>query len=98
MYLTSTADSIIAVPMQLLGSEQSLYRQGEAMDLNVRAFRLAQEATAETPYAVQAGKTASRKGGLLGGPARASSISRARRVEIAKQASDTRWKKSKANG
>jgi hypothetical protein len=46
------------------------------------------EATPETD-----GKGYARKGGLLGGNARAKSLSPKRRQEIAKKAAATRWKK-----
>lgn len=65
------------------------------MDLNVRAFRTVQAALAE-PTEPDKRKEASRRGGLLGGRARASSVSAKRRKEIAKQASAARWKKSTA--
>jgi hypothetical protein len=66
------------------------------MDLNVRAFRTVQEAFNEKSDEVTARKDASRKGGLIGGPSRARSISAARRVEIAKKASAARWRKRTA--
>jgi hypothetical protein len=66
------------------------------MDLNVRAFRVVQEATRGDVPTSDAKKAASSKGGLIGGPSRAKSISRERRVEIAKKASRARWKKSVA--
>jgi hypothetical protein len=70
------------------------------MDLNVRAFRVVQQALSENKDspAVAAKKASSRKGGLLGGPSRAMSISRRRRVEIAKKASRARWSKTKEKG
>ena len=67
------------------------------MDLNVRAFRTVQEALREHPTEENARKTASRKGGLAGGRARAASISAERRREIAKKASTTRWSKHRAD-
>lgn len=63
------------------------------MDLNVRAFRTVQAALAE-PVEPDKRKVAARKGGLLGGPSRARSVSAKRRIEIAAQASAVRWKKS----
>ena len=67
------------------------------MDLNVRAFRVVQEALKEeTPPADTAKREASRRGGLKGGLSRASSISRERRLEIAKKASAARWSRHKA--
>lgn len=65
------------------------------MDLNVRAFRTVQAALVE-PTEPDERKEASRRGGLLGGRARARSVSAKRRTEIAKQASAARWKKSTA--
>ena len=64
------------------------------MDLNVRAFRTVQEAIREDSPASKARKAASKKGSLIGGRSRAKSISRERRIEIARKASRTRWKKS----
>lgn len=69
------------------------------MDFNVRAFRVVQQALSdrdESPT-VAAKKASSRKGGLLGGPSRAHSMSRRRRVEIARKASRARWSKKKGN-
>jgi hypothetical protein len=60
------------------------------VDVNVRAFRVVQAAINEKAP-VSKKKEASRQGGLKGGPARARSISRERRVEIAKKASEARW-------
>jgi hypothetical protein len=62
------------------------------MDLNVRAFRVVQAALSE-PTAPDKRKESSRKGGLLGGPSRAKSISAKRRTEIAQKASRARWSK-----
>jgi hypothetical protein len=70
---------------------------GEAMDVNVRAFRTVQQAidSASGVADVKADtkKESSRRGGLIGGPLRARAISAARRVEIAKKASAARWRK-----
>lgn len=63
------------------------------MDLNVHAFRLVQQATEEVPASKTKKSAASRKGGLLGGRARAASINADRRSEIARKASDARWRK-----
>lgn len=65
------------------------------MDLNVRAFRTVQAALAE-PVEPDKRKEAARKGGLLGGPSRARSISAKRRREIAMHASAARWEKPTA--
>lgn len=64
------------------------------MDLNVRAFRTVQEAISErvSPDAAKK-KAASRKGGLAGGRSRAQSLTRERRIEIAKHANAARWRK-----
>jgi hypothetical protein len=61
------------------------------MDVNVRAFRVVQAALSERKEP-DARKAAASKGGLVGGPSRARSISRERRVEIAKKASAARWR------
>jgi len=62
------------------------------MDLNVRAFRVVQEAiSGGSSPASKAKKESSRKGGLKGGPSRARSISAQRRREIAQKASKARW-------
>lgn len=66
------------------------------MDLNVRAFRTVQEALREHSTEEDTKKAASRKGGLVGGRARAASISAERRVEIAKKANTARWSKHRA--
>jgi hypothetical protein len=66
------------------------------MDLNVRAFRTVQAALSEHSTEVETKKAASRKGGLIGGRARAASISAERRVEIAKKANTARWSKHRA--
>jgi hypothetical protein len=65
------------------------------MDINVRAFRVVQQATEEPFSTPTPKKVAARKGGLIGGPSRARSISKERRVEIAKKASTVRWTKHK---
>ena len=62
------------------------------MDVNVRAFRIVQAALAE-PTPANKRKESARKGGLIGGPSRARSINEDRRREIAKTASDARWRK-----
>jgi hypothetical protein len=66
------------------------------MDLNVRAFRVVQAALTEhkEPTVIDPKKASARKGGLVGGPARARSISAKRRREIARTASNTRWNKA----
>ena len=62
------------------------------MDLNVRAFRVVQAALSE-PAVPDKRKESARKGGLAGGVSRAKSISAERRTEIAKKASNSRWKR-----
>jgi hypothetical protein len=67
------------------------------MDINLRAFRVVQEATnGNTSPPPNPKKLAARKGGLIGGPSRARSIGAKRRSEIAKRASTVRWNKQKA--
>ena len=63
------------------------------MDVNVRAYRLVQQAIGE-PVPASAKKVAARKGGLKGGPARAKAITPERRTEIARNAGAARWNKS----
>ena len=64
------------------------------MDLNVRAFRVVQEAVDGAPPASKAKKDSSRRGGLIGGRSRALTMSAERRREIAKNANAARWGKS----
>lgn len=65
------------------------------MDVNVRAFRVVQEAVSVDSHSAPPDKKkqAARLGGLKGGPSRARSISAERRREIARNASRARWKK-----
>jgi hypothetical protein len=65
------------------------------MDLNVRAFRTVQAALEDHPTEEDSRRAAARKGGLIGGPARATSMSPERRTEIARKASTVRWKKQR---
>lgn len=67
-------------------------------DLNALAKAIVDEATGEAqpgdepmkdPAAVELG----RKGGLVGGPARAKKLTAKKRSEIARKAATTRWKK-----
>lgn len=62
------------------------------MDVNVRAFRVVQAALSD-PVTPDKRKESARKGGLVGGPSRARSISADRRREIAIKASASRWKR-----
>jgi hypothetical protein len=66
------------------------------VDVNVRAFRVVQAAISETAK-LDARKVAASKGGRVGGPSRARSMSRERRIEIAKKASAARWGKKVKN-
>jgi hypothetical protein len=60
------------------------------MDVNVLAYRIVQKATEET-LSPSAKATSSRKGGLKGGRARADTLSKERREEIAGKANMARW-------
>lgn len=61
------------------------------MDVNVRAFRVVQQAIGEAePKTVS---PSAQKGGLIGGRARAKKLTPKRRAEIAKRASAARWGK-----
>ena len=62
------------------------------MDLNVKAFRFVQEATADVSPEKDRKRAASRRGGLVGGPARAKKITDERRKEIALKANAARWR------
>lgn len=66
------------------------------MDMNVRAFKVVQAALSEgDENTEESNKSKSgRKGGLVGGPSRARSISPERRREIAQKASNARWRRS----
>lgn len=70
------------------------------MDVNVRAFRVVQEAVnvESSPHHENKKQQAARLGGLKGGPSRAKSISAERRREIARNASKARWKKHDNEG
>jgi len=80
---------------QNLGASRASIGHGGCMDLNVRAFRTVQAALSE-PIASDQRRESARKGGLVGGPSRARSISANRRSEIARKASAARWNKRKA--
>jgi hypothetical protein len=67
------------------------------MDVNIRAFRVVQAAISDRTEP-DARKVSARKGGLIGGPSRAKSISAERRREIAKAASKARWAKAATTG
>jgi len=68
---------------------------GEEIDLNELATRVAALATNEKPKN-EAAVALGRLGGKKGGPARAKSLSKKRRSEIARKAAKARWKKRKA--
>ena len=64
-------------------------------DANQLAKFIVDVATGEASDPVPAEKAeGQRKGGLIGGKARAESLSPARRADIARAAADARWKKS----
>jgi hypothetical protein len=56
------------------------------------AVKVMRIATGEETEDIEEGKEYARKGGLKGGPARAQSLSPARRKEIALKAAKSRWK------
>lgn len=63
------------------------------MDVNVLAYRLVQQATGE-PSPGKRKRSASQAGGRKGGVARAQSLTRAQRLEIARKANAARWNKT----
>ena len=64
-------------------------------DLNRLAAAIVGEATDETPQEPESQQVrAGRAGGTKGGAARAESLSKERRSEIAKAAASARWKRS----
>ncbi|MCW2989379.1 MAG: hypothetical protein JWM24_2317 [Solirubrobacterales bacterium] len=64
-------------------------------DLNRLAAAIVGEATDETPQKPESQQArAGRAGGAKGGVARAKSLSKQRRSEIAKAAASARWKRS----
>jgi len=63
------------------------------MDLNVRAFRTVQAALEELSPSTKSRKEASRRGGIVGGRSRSSTLSAARKREIALAANAARWRK-----
>ena len=60
------------------------------MDLNVLAFRTVQQATETSPSAKRK-RSASRKGGIVGGRKRAEKLTAEKRREIALNANRARW-------
>jgi hypothetical protein len=68
--------------------------QKRPADVIGNAVRVMQIATGEIAEdAPEAGKEYARKGGLIGGPARAAKLSAKRRKAIAKKAAESRWHK-----
>lgn len=66
-------------------------------DLNVAAFNIVQQATGQSapqpkPEKNPAAVALGRLGGLKGGNARAQSLSKKRKIEIARLAAKSRWK------
>jgi hypothetical protein len=69
--------------------------QKRPADVIGNAVRIMQIATGEVEEALpDPGKEYARKGGLIGGRKRATKLSKKRRVEIARKAARTRWKKT----
>lgn len=68
------------------------------MDINISAFRLVQEATAGVSEEDMRKRVVTRKGGLIGGRARAASLSPDRRREIALKANQARWQDNAPKG
>jgi hypothetical protein len=67
-------------------------------DLNQTAYGIMQQATGQNvnkPAKNAAAVSLGRLGGLKGGKARAHSLSQERRVEIARKAAESRWKRKK---
>ena len=61
------------------------------MDINVHAFRLVQEATECVSSEKKRKQATSRRGGLMGGKARAAALSSEERKAIAHKANQARW-------
>ena len=75
-------------------------KRNKKQDINVLAFNIVKEATEETPSEAPSTKNPhavalGRLGGLRGGRARAKSLSKKKRSEIAKKAASRRWQKTK---
>lgn len=74
-------------------------KRSSKLDLNQLAKRLVDEATGEEPITPappeknKAAQELGRLGGLKGGAARAKSLTKEQRSEIAKKAAAARWKK-----
>lgn len=72
-------------------------RSSKSKDVNVTAFNIVQQVTAEPEKPKNAAAVAlGRLGGLKGGKARSAKLSPERRKEIAQQAAQKRWKKPTA--
>ncbi len=70
-------------------------RSRKPADVNRLAASIVQDATTEpSPEKNPAAVALGHLGGLKGGPARAASLSAAKRKKIAKKAAAARWKKS----
>ena len=71
-------------------------RTNPRRDFSQIAFDIVQQATGEVepPPELTGKKADSRKGGLVGGKARAGKLTPEQRSEIAKKAAQTRWKHS----
>ena len=65
-------------------------RKKKEHDFAVNAFRVVQEATGQIKGGFNA-KVLGRRGGLIGGKARAEKLTPERRSEIAKKAAQVRW-------
>lgn len=67
-------------------------RPADVIGMSVKVMRIATgEETEELP---EPGKEYARKGGLIGGKARAKALTPKQRAEIARLAAEARWKKS----
>lgn len=67
-------------------------RPADVIGMSVKVMRIATgEETEELP---DPGKEYARKGGLIGGKARAKALTPKQRAEIARLAAEARWKKS----
>ena len=67
--------------------------KGRSDDLNILARSIVGRATGEAPPEESEAARRGRSGGVKGGKARAESLSKERRAEIAKKAADARWKR-----
>ena len=67
--------------------------QKRPADVIGTAIKVAQIATGEVEEKIETGKEYARKGGLIGGKARADKLTPAKRKAIAKKAAKARWNK-----